>query len=81
MDVRTYTYDGEEYILVNQVKYNDIKYLYLAKEDGTKPHFRKIDSKEPNIIAPIESDEEFEFALKLFMEKLNNMINNGENNS
>ena len=43
MEVRTYTYGGEEYILVNQVKYNDIKYLYLAKEDGTNPHLRKID--------------------------------------
>ena len=81
MEVRSYTYGDEEYILVNQVKYNDIKYLYLAKEDGTKPHLRKIDANKPNLIAPIDNDEEFEFVIKLFAEKLNKYTNQEEDNS
>lgn len=81
MEVRTYTYDGEEYILVNQIKKDNIKYLYLAKEDGSDPHFRKIDSNEPDMIAPLDSEEEFDFVVNLFLEKLHKNNDQEENNS
>ena len=81
MDVRTYIIDDEEYILINQVNYNDLKYVYLAKENGENPMVQKIYNNKPGIICGLDSKEEYEFAMSLFAEKLKNRNKAEENNS
>lgn len=76
MEVRTYLFDNEEYILINQVNYNNLKYVYLAKENGEKPMIQKVYNDKPNIICGLDSKEEFDFAMRLFAEKLNRNENN-----
>lgn len=76
MEVRTYSFDEQEYILINQVNYNNLKYVYLTKLNGEDPMIQKIYNESPDEICGLDSDEEFDFAMSLFAEKLNKQENN-----
>ena len=80
MKVRTYKFDDKEYLLINQVNYNNLKYVFLATEDEKETLVQKIYNNKPNEICSLDSDEEFDFAMRLFAEKLNAIGNNEENN-
>lgn len=76
MEVRTYEFDGKEYILANQVNYNNLKYVFLITEDGKESLVHKIYNDNPDEICGLDSNEEYDFAMKLFAEKLNKHENN-----
>lgn len=76
MEVRTYEYGGKEYILVNQVNYNNLKYVFLTTEDGSETLVHKVYNEKPDEICSLDSEEEFDFAMRLFAEKLNKQENN-----
>lgn len=60
--------NGNDYLVIEEKNYNNIKYLYLVNENDDKDFcIRKVvlDNGIDKIIA-LENDEEFNIAIKLF---------------
>ncbi len=65
-EVDVYSFDGKDYLLITKIK----SYLYLSNEKN--PHdmmIRKEDPNDPNVLLPLEDDDEFEQALLLLTRK------------
>lgn len=61
-EVEIYSFDNKDYVLVTKID----SYLYLSNEkDPRDMMIRKEDVNNPNLLLPLEDDEEFEHALLL----------------
>ncbi len=61
-EVEIYSFDDKDYVLVTKID----SYLYLSNEkDPRDMMIRKEDVNNPDLLLPIEDDEEFEHALLL----------------
>lgn len=71
IDVETITLeDGLEYIIVDEIEINGIKYIYLVEEDTNKVELRRLDDKE-NLLF-VDDLKEIEKALIEFAKKHKN---------
>lgn len=61
-EVEIYSFDNKDYVLVTKID----SYLYLSNEkDPRDMLIRKEDVNNPDLLLPLEDDEEFEHALLL----------------
>lgn len=61
-EVEIYSFDNKDYVLVTKIG----SYLYLSNEkDARDMMIRKEDINNPDLLLPLEDDEEFENALLL----------------
>lgn len=61
-EVEIYSFDNKDYVLVTKID----SYLYLSNEkDPRDMMIRKEDVNNPDLLLPLEDDEEFEHALLL----------------
>ncbi len=61
-EVEIYSFDNKDYVLVTKID----SYLYLSNEkDPRDMMIRKEDVNHPDLLLPLEDDEEFEHALLL----------------
>ena len=62
--------DDVEYAIISKIEHNNETYIYLINENNVKDFcIRKLSKEEgKEFIIPLESDEEFDLALKLFKE-------------
>lgn len=61
-EVEIYSFDNKDYVLVTKID----SYLYLSNEkDPRDMMIRKEDVNSPDLLLPLEDDEEFEHALLL----------------
>lgn len=61
-EVEIYSFDNKDYVLVTKID----SYLYLSNEkDSRDMMIRKEDVNNPDLLLPLEDDEEFEHALLL----------------
>lgn len=61
-EVEIYSFDNKDYVLVTKID----SYLYLSNEkDPRDMMIRKEDVNNPDLLLPLEDDEEFERALLL----------------
>lgn len=61
-EVEIYSFDNKDYVLVTKID----SYLYLSNEkDPRDMMIRKADVNNPDLLLPLEDDEEFEHALLL----------------
>ena len=61
-EVEIYSFDNKDYVLVTKID----SYLYLSNEkDPRDMMIRKEDLNNPDLLLPLEDDEEFEHALLL----------------
>lgn len=61
-EVEIYSFDDKDYVLVTKID----SYLYLSNEkDPRDMMIRKEDVNNPDLLLPLEDDEEFEHALLL----------------
>lgn len=61
-EVEVYSFDDKDYVLVTKID----SYLYLSNEkDPRDMMIRKEDADDPELLLPLEDDEEFEKALLL----------------
>ena len=65
-EVDVYSFDGKDYLLITKIK----SYLYLSNENNPRDMMiRKEDPNDPNVLLPLEDDDEFEQALLLLTRK------------
>ena len=63
-----YSFDNKNYILITKINH----YLYLSNEKNSRDMMiRKEDVNDPEVLLPLEDDEEFEQALLLLTRKKN----------
>lgn len=61
-EVEIYSFDNKDYVLVTKID----SYLYLSNEEDPRDMMiRKEDVNNPDLLLPLEDDEEFEHALLL----------------
>ena len=62
--------NGQDYLIVSEKKYNDIKYVYLSNENDIADFcIRKVILEDDEEILVGIDEEEFDLAIKLFNEK------------
>ncbi len=63
--VKSYNIDGKKYIVVNELDYNNIHYLYLSNEENIKDIMlmKIIDG----YLEPLDSEQEIKEVLKLLV--------------
>ncbi len=67
-EVEMYSFDNKNYILITKINH----YLYLSNEKNPRDMMvRKEDVNDPEVLLPLEDDEEFEQALLLLTRKKN----------
>lgn len=65
--VNSYEINGIDYIVMNEVTYNDIKYVYLSNElDEKDSMVRKLINEE---LVPLDSETELLSVIKLISKK------------
>lgn len=62
--VNYYTIDNKNYIVMNEIDYNNKHYVYLVNEDDSKDIL--VRSVIGDILNPMESEKEFYEVMKLF---------------
>ncbi len=66
IEVQVYSFDGKDYFLIEKIK----DYLYLVNEkDSHDMMIRKEDVNDPDVLLPLDDDDEFEQALLLLTRK------------
>ena len=65
--VNFYTIDDKDYIVVNEIDYNNKHYVYLVNENDTNDIMIRIEKGE--YLEPLEDEKEFEELLNLFIKK------------
>ncbi len=70
--------EGKEYIIVKEINFNNVTYVYLANSNNPKDFcIRKVINKDnSDVITGLDSDKEFTMALRLFSEKDNTFQQN-----
>ena len=67
-DLEVVTIDGIDYVILKEVKHEDISYLYLSNiNDEEDTLIRKTDKDNKDLILPLENDQEFELACNLLL--------------
>lgn len=67
-DLEVVTIDDNQYLVLKEVKHDDISYLYLSNiNDEEDTLIRKTDKKDKDMILPLESEQEFEIACNLLL--------------
>ncbi len=67
-DLEVVTIDGTDYVIIKEVKHEDISYLYLSNiNDEEDTLIRKTDKEDKDLILPLENDQEFELACNLLL--------------
>lgn len=62
--------DNKNYAVIDEINNNFITYVYLSNiEDSNDFCIRKASNNEADLLLGLDSEEEFDFALKLFVEK------------
>lgn len=63
--------EGREFVIVDEIIINNIKYVHLANADDAEDFcIRKIEIRDnEEILTPLDSDEEFDLALEEFIQK------------
>lgn len=69
--------DGIDYMIVDEISINNTRYVYLSNVNDKEDFFvQKIKVENgQEILEALDSDEEFDNALKIFYEKHNNDLN------
>ena len=70
-DVKVINIDGKSYIVSDEIKLNDIKYVYLTNEnDLTDFYIQKVIVKDnEEYLEYLDSEDEFDDAMKEFLNK------------
>lgn len=67
MEIEYVIIDNNRFGIINEVKYENTTYVYLANlEDPTDQLIRKYTTENQDDLFPLDSDAEFDFALTLF---------------
>lgn len=67
-DLEVVTIDENQYLVLKEVKHDDISYLYLSNiNDEEDTLIRKTDKKDKDMILPLENEQEFEIACNLLL--------------
>lgn len=70
MTIEYVTIDDKKYGILKETKYNDATYVFLANLDNPKDQLiKKYYDTNKDELLPLESDEEFNFILSLFVEE------------
>lgn len=72
MELEVIELDGNKYYVLTELTGKDNTYLYLSNvEDEEDVFLRKTDKNDPDLVIPLESDEELVEATNLLAEFLN----------
>lgn len=66
-EVTCITIDDKDYIILDEIEDKNTTYVYLSNKDDDEDFFIRI--KENEELLPLNSNEEFDKALKLFKDK------------
>lgn len=67
MEIEYVIIDDKRFGIVNEVKYENTTYVFLANlEDPTEQLIRKYTNQKQDDLLPLDSDAEFDFALTLY---------------
>lgn len=62
--------DGKNYLIVDQIKNEKCEYVYLSNMEDQKDFcIRKLASDDNDLLIGLDSDEEFDYALRVFYKK------------
>lgn len=65
--VNFYNIDGIDYLIVNEIDYNNKHYVYLVNENDTSDILIRIEKDD--YLEPLEDEKEFDELLKMFLKK------------
>ena len=66
VQVKVYSFDNKKFVLVEQIN----NYLFLVNmKNSHDMMIRKENVEEPNVLLPLDDDDEFEYALQLLTRK------------
>ena len=70
-DLEVITIDGDDYLILKEVKHENISYFYLSNVNNDEDTLiRKSDKKDKDLLVPLESDMEFELACNLLLKHI-----------
>ena len=70
-DLEVITIDGEDYLILKEVKHENVSYFYLSNVNNEEDTLiRKSDKKDKDLLVPLESDMEFELACNLLLKHI-----------
>ena len=70
-DLEVITIDGEDYLILKEVKHENVSYFYLSNINNEEDTLiRKSDKKDKDLLVPLESDMEFELACNLLLKHI-----------
>ncbi len=68
MNVEVITIDNQDYMIIKELKKENINYIYLSNMNDEKDILiKKITDDNPNYLLSLDSSEEFQKALLLFL--------------
>ena len=74
-DVYSLELDGKQYLIIDQIKDNDNEFVYFSNEEDPKDfRIRKLASYDNDTLVGLDSSEEFDYALRLFLNKHKDFI-------
>ena len=74
-DIYTLEIDGKQYLIIDQIKDKDNEFVYFSNEEDPKDFcIRKLASDDNDALVGLDSDEEFDYALGLFLDKHKDII-------
>ncbi len=74
-DIYTLEIDGKQYLIIDQIKDKDNEFVYFSNEEDPKDFcIRKLASDDNDTLVGLDSDEEFDYALGLFLDKHKDII-------
>ena len=74
-DIYTLEIDGKQYLIIDQIKSKDSEFVYFSNEEDPKDFcIRKLASDDNDALVGLDSDEEFDYALSLFLDKHKDII-------
>lgn len=69
-EVEIYNIDEKEYMLLNRLVSNDDTYLYFSNvSEGNDFIIRKLDQEDPDMMVPLDSEDEVKKAILLLTNK------------
>lgn len=67
--------NGKQYLIIDRIKDNDNEFVYFSNEEDPKDFcIRKLAKDDNDLLIGLDSNEEFDYALKLFIAKHKDII-------
>ena len=67
--------NGKQYLIIDRIKDNDNEFVYFSNEEDPKDFcIRKLAKDDNDLLIGLDSNEEFDYALKLFIVKHKDII-------